>query len=137
MESIQQQSDGATLNGEARITIAQGIDYVGKRYGGKRPSVSAFYRWTLQGVRGIRLETKCVGRTPYTSIAAIDRFIDAVSAARTQPTPPKVEVEVEQQSSRKPRPSKSSAADELHRRAFRGRASKSKTAKGGASDAAR
>jgi Protein of unknown function (DUF1580) len=135
MESIQQQSDGATLNGEARITIAQGIDYVGKRYGGKRPSVSAFYRWTLQGVRGIRLETECVGRTPYTSIAAIDRFIDAVSAARTQPTPPTAEVE--KQSTRKPRPSKSSAADELHRRAFRGRASKSKTAKGGASDAAR
>ena len=134
MDSIEQQIGGASLNGEERIPIHKVTAYIAKRYGGKRPSISSAYRWTLKGVRGIRLETECVGRTPYTSIAAIDRFIEAVSAARTQATPSQTAVASHSQQA--PRHSASAAA-ELHRRAFKASRSKSRTAKGGAADAAR
>ena len=47
-----------------------------------RPHVASVYRWTTQGVRGgIRLESIVVGGVRYTSIEAIQRFIERTTAA--------------------------------------------------------
>lgn len=43
--------------------------------------VSTLHRWRLRGIRGIRLETLLVGGRRHTSVEAIDRFCQAVTAA--------------------------------------------------------
>ena len=49
------------------------------RPNGKRLHISAVYRWTLRGVKGIRLETVRIGGTTYTSREAIQRFSELLS----------------------------------------------------------
>jgi len=49
------------------------------RSNGKRLHISAVYRWTLRGIRGVRLETVKVGGTTYTSREAIQRFSERLS----------------------------------------------------------
>ena len=47
------------------------------------------YRWAQNGVHGIRLETLCVGATRCTSMEALQRFFDALTAqSERQPTVP-------------------------------------------------
>ncbi|HLA84322.1 MAG TPA: DUF1580 domain-containing protein [Thermoguttaceae bacterium] len=55
---------------------------------GKRPNVATLYRWAQQGVRGVRLETICVGATRCTSMEAIQRFCDALTAKADRPAAP-------------------------------------------------
>jgi hypothetical protein len=47
---------------------------------GARPNVATLYRWAQTGCRGIRLETLCVGATRCTSMEAMQRFFDALTA---------------------------------------------------------
>ena len=49
------------------------------RSNGKRLHISAVYRWSLRGIRGVRLETVKVGGTTYTSREAIQRFSERMS----------------------------------------------------------
>lgn len=44
------------------------------RPNGKRVHISAVYRWTQRGVRGVRLEMIRIGGTAYTSREALQRF---------------------------------------------------------------
>ena len=46
---------------------------------GRRVSVSTFYRWATTGLKGIRLETRYLGGTQYTSEEALNRFFDAIT----------------------------------------------------------
>lgn len=46
-----------------------------------RPHVSTLWRWHKRGVRGIRLETVVIGGQRYTSSEAVQRFVDATTAA--------------------------------------------------------
>jgi hypothetical protein len=48
---------------------------------GKRLHKSAAYRWAQRGVRGVRLEVILVGGRRYTSVEALQRFADTLSAA--------------------------------------------------------
>jgi hypothetical protein len=52
-----------------------------ERRRGVRPNVATIYRWMMQGVRGIRLESIVVGATRCTSVEAMQRFFDALTAA--------------------------------------------------------
>jgi hypothetical protein len=45
-----------------------------------RPNVSSVYRWFGKGSRGARLETIVVGAKRFTSIEAIQRFIERTTA---------------------------------------------------------
>ena len=56
------------------------------RPNGKRLHISAVYRWTLRGIRGIVLETVRIGGTTYTSREAIQRFSERL----TGPTPAQI-----------------------------------------------
>ncbi|HKQ48567.1 MAG TPA: DUF1580 domain-containing protein [Phycisphaerae bacterium] len=55
------------------------------RPNGKRLHISAVYRWTLRGVKGIRLETVRIGGTTYTSREAIQRFSERLSGSEQSP----------------------------------------------------
>jgi hypothetical protein len=39
-----------------------------------RPSLCALWRWRTRGVRGRKLESVVYGKTPYTSVEALERF---------------------------------------------------------------
>jgi len=41
-----------------------------------RPSISTVRRWSRYGVRGVKLDTRLIGGRRYTTIAAIDRFLE-------------------------------------------------------------
>ena len=48
----------------------------------RRPvHVSTLHRWRLRGVRGIKLETVLVGGNRFTTMSAVQRFSEAVTAA--------------------------------------------------------
>jgi len=46
-----------------------------------RPSKASCWRWVLQGVGGIKLESILIGGKRFTSHAAIQRFVDQRTAA--------------------------------------------------------
>ena len=49
---------------------------------GRRLHASAPYRWSQAGIRGVRLETTCIGGRLATSTEALARFFSAVAATR-------------------------------------------------------
>ncbi len=46
-----------------------------------RPHIATVHRWRLRGVRGIKLESCLVGGKRFTSIEAIERFVERTTAA--------------------------------------------------------
>jgi len=49
-----------------------------KEAGGKipgKPAICTLHRWTLKGVRGVKLETKRFGNRVFVTQEAIDRFL--------------------------------------------------------------
>lgn len=52
------------------------------------PSVPTRWRWNKKGVRGCKLETITVGTRVFTSVEAIQRFVEGTTAAAAgQPVP--------------------------------------------------
>jgi len=53
-----------------------------------RVALSTIWRWMQRGVRGVRLQTVLVGGLRYTSREALQRFVEATTAAADgQPIP--------------------------------------------------
>lgn len=48
--------------------------------GNTRTHPSTIYRWISRGIRGIRLESICIGGKTYTSVEALQRWADALSS---------------------------------------------------------
>jgi hypothetical protein len=46
-----------------------------------RPNVTTVWRWRNRGVRGVKLETVCIGGRRFTSREALARFCAATTAA--------------------------------------------------------
>jgi Protein of unknown function (DUF1580) len=51
------------------------------RRAGRPIHAATWHRWAIKGLRGVRLETIRVGGTRCTSLAAIERFFQALTAA--------------------------------------------------------
>jgi hypothetical protein len=75
---------------EEAISLTEAAKRLPCRRRGVRPNVATLYRWAQAGCRGIRLETLCVGATRCTSMEALQRFFDALTAqaGRHAPAPP-------------------------------------------------
>lgn len=65
---------------ETVLTFAQARSRLPNRRRGKQPDISTLYRWAKVGLRGIRLETIKIGGQTCTSLEALQRFFDALSA---------------------------------------------------------
>ena len=53
-----------------------------------RPHVSTLHRWRLRGSKGIKLETVMIGGVRYTSLEALQKFVEQTTAAADgQPIP--------------------------------------------------
>ena len=64
---------------EQLIPLSEAADQIPRRHRGRKTAVSTLYRWATTGVRGVVLETLQVGGTRCTSLAALQRFFDALS----------------------------------------------------------
>jgi hypothetical protein len=75
---------------EETFSLTEAAKRLPCRRRGVRPNVATLYRWAQTGCRGVRLETICVGATRCTSMEALQRFFDAITAAsESRPvTPP-------------------------------------------------
>jgi hypothetical protein len=61
------------------LTQACKLETMPSRREGKRPNVSTLWRWSMQGIRGVRLETLMAGGVRVTSQEAIQRFFDRLT----------------------------------------------------------
>jgi hypothetical protein len=66
---------------EQVVTPAKATHFCPERRRGVRPNVATIYRWMMQGVRGIKLESIVIGSTRCTSIEKLQSFFDALTAA--------------------------------------------------------
>jgi hypothetical protein len=66
---------------ESIITLAQAADQLPKRRRGRKTHISTLYRWATAGCRGIVLETLQVGACRCTSLQALQRFFERLSAS--------------------------------------------------------
>ena len=71
------------LKSETVISLSQAAKHstLPRRRAGKRPHVSTLYRWSRHGCRGVVLETIQFGGTLCTSLEAIQRFANRLTAA--------------------------------------------------------
>ncbi len=79
---------------------------------GKRPHLSALYRWAYKGVRGVKLEYVMIGGAKFTSREALQRFFEGVTSAADNLSQPLVLLPP------KNNPAAVKAAEELARRGF-------------------
>ncbi|MBL8829595.1 MAG: DUF1580 domain-containing protein [Planctomycetaceae bacterium] len=73
---------------ETPISLAEADGLVPRRRGGKRCNVATVYRWTVKGVRGIKLESYQCGGSRCTSREALSRFFARLTQAADPQSPP-------------------------------------------------
>jgi hypothetical protein len=87
-EVSQVEADMIVVAIETTLPLAEVPRHVPSRRGGKRLHQATAFRWAKVGVRGVRLETIRVGGTLCTSVEALQRFFERLSATDTdEPTP--------------------------------------------------
>lgn len=75
------------ISSEKLLTPAEIVQHIPRRRAGKKCNIATIYRWMTDGVRGVKLEHLCVGGTRCTSLEALQRFFDLLTArAERQPT---------------------------------------------------
>jgi len=68
------------LNGEDLLTLPAAAREIKRN--GRSVASSTVYRWAHKGHKGIKLETIMCGGTTCTSLAAVNRFFERLTAAR-------------------------------------------------------
>lgn len=63
---------------EPVLTLVEAAGWLERRFS-RRPNVATIWRWTIKGVRGVRLKTIALGRFRYTTQSALERFIAETS----------------------------------------------------------
>lgn len=66
---------------EHLLTLSAAARDIPNRNSGRGVNVSTVWRWTLRGIRGVKLDTILVGGIRYTSHEAMQRFFAATTAA--------------------------------------------------------
>jgi len=70
------------------LSEAAALPQIPRRRGGKPIHVSCLYRWATRGCRGVKLEVLQIGGTTCTSLDALQRFFEALTAVRNgEPAP--------------------------------------------------
>ena len=64
------------LEAETVVSLSDATKHLPRRRRGKRPHLATLYRWSTNGVRGVKLEVIRVGSTLCTSLEALQRFCD-------------------------------------------------------------
>ncbi len=64
---------------ESLLTFRQAAGRLPGRPDGRPFRAATLYRWLRLGVHGVRLEAQRIGGRWYTSLAAVQRFLDALA----------------------------------------------------------
>jgi hypothetical protein len=73
---------------EEVFSLTEAAKRLPQRRKGARPHVATLHRWCQTGIRGIRLESICIGGCRCTSAPALQRFFEGVTlASEPQPVP--------------------------------------------------
>lgn len=72
---------------EEVISLTEATTRLPRRRQGKKPNVATLYRWAQRGCKGVQLETVQVGGTKCTSVQALQRFFDRLSAGPAATAP--------------------------------------------------
>lgn len=73
---------------EKLIALADVPKHLPKRRGGRKVNLATVYRWASHGLHGVRLEVVQVGGTKCTSMTALQKFFERLSAAANGEAPP-------------------------------------------------
>lgn len=73
---------------EQLLTLSAAARDIPNRNSGRGVNVSTVWRWTLRGIRGVKLDTILVGGIRYTSREAMQRFFEATTAVANGHTAP-------------------------------------------------
>lgn len=65
---------------ETVLTFTEAAQHLPSRRGGRKPHAATIARWSGNGLRGVVLETIRVGGTRCTSLEALQRFFDRLTA---------------------------------------------------------
>lgn len=76
------------LSREQAVTLAEAVDLIP---GARKPHVRTIWRWAAKGLRGLRLESACIGGKRCTSKEAIARFIERLTESRNEAVMPLTE----------------------------------------------
>lgn len=76
---------GINIEQEEILPLAEAAKLLPRRRAGRKAHPSSLYRWANNGLRGVRLETLQVGGTLCTSVPAMQRFFDQLSAKKSTP----------------------------------------------------
>jgi hypothetical protein len=71
------------LRDDHPLSLLDAAEILG-RFTGKKPHVSTLWRWCLKGCKGVVLESICIGGKRFVTAAAIEQFIEEVTATRRQ-----------------------------------------------------
>lgn len=106
------------LDNEDLVVLTKAAAWIADRTGDRRPNISTLHRWATRGVRGVVLETVAVGHVRYTSIEAVQRFLEAKPAAPAAAVV--VNVAADKPATRRSSPAAIAAIEQLRGRVFRG-----------------
>ena len=62
------------------ITLSEAATFIAQTTGCRRPHVNTILRWAMKGVRGVRMHSVRVGRTHWTTHAAVTQFLAQLNA---------------------------------------------------------
>jgi len=72
------------LRDDQPLSLPDAAAYLGT-ITGQKPHVSTLWRWCLKGCKGVMLESVCIGGKRFVTVAAIEVFVESLSAARAVP----------------------------------------------------
>ena len=72
------------LRDDQPLSLPDAAAYLGT-ITGQKPHVSTLWRWCLKGCKGVTLESICIGGKRLVTVAAIEVFVESLSAARAVP----------------------------------------------------
>jgi hypothetical protein len=85
---MNERTTSADSDPDRQISLTQASRLPEVQCNGHGPNVATLWRWTVKGVRGIKLESSLVGGRRVTTPAAVRRFVAALSNPRDQrPSP--------------------------------------------------
>jgi hypothetical protein len=76
------------ISAENLITFSTAAKLRPPSRGGRPTHTSTIWRWASRGIRGVRLETIRLGAVTYTSVEALQRFGNRLSANSKSDVPP-------------------------------------------------
>jgi hypothetical protein len=79
-------SEMIDITSERVVSLAEAVNLVPRRTGGKLVHATTLHAWATKGLNGIRLETINVGGHRATSAAALQRFFDRLTELDAEKT---------------------------------------------------